>query len=450
MDIAITEANAKALSGELQWLSQVIDTRMKLYWDKPSDFKDIYDINPPDLSGDTSLYAQIVNHYHMDFSERVILALSLAPHIMPQLLDVFFIKNAETDRGFTELGGVRGQQHSGFLPTGETAAFILTAGSLERRFNLLNLFNELHFFCKFKILKLVNAYSDEPNLSGALGLSAEYLQYFTSGEAHQPDYNINFPAKRIHSELNWDDLVLDEHTLQEVSDINGWIKYGNTILNDWGMKKHIKPGYRTLFYGPPGTGKTLTACLLGKENGLDVYRIDLSMVISKYIGETEKNLANIFDQAESKNWLLFFDEAEALFGKRSHTNSSNDRYSNQETSYLLQRIEDFPGVVMLATNMKANLDEAFIRRFQSMIYFPVPDAHHRMRLWENVFSSKSVLEEKINLQEIAEKYELTGEAINNIARYCSLMALKRSTNIILLKDIVDGISREFKKDDKKV
>ncbi len=446
MDLEHAAANAKTLSAELQWLGLVIDTRMKLYWSKPGDYKDIYDIPPADLSNDPSCYARIVNHYNMDFAERLILLLSLAPHIMPHLLDVFFVKNADYDRGFTEFGGIKGQQHAGFLPTGETVAFILAANSLESRFKLLNMFNEQHFFQKFKILKLVNGHSDEPFLSGLLSLSVEYLNYFTSGVVHKPDYNINFPAKLIHTELDWNDLVLDEQTLREIGEINEWIRHGDTILHDWGMRKNIKPGFRTLFYGPPGTGKTLTACLLGKSSGLDVYRVDLSMVVSKYIGETEKNLANIFDQAENKNWLLFFDEADALFGKRTQTSSSNDRYANQEISYLLQRIEDFPGVVMLATNIKANLDEAFSRRFQSMIYFPMPDAYQRKRLWENVFSAKSVLEEKINLQEIADKYELTGGAIINIARYCSLMALKDGTNIIRLKYMMEGISREFKKE----
>ena len=122
-----------------------------------------------------------------------------------------------------------------------------------------------------------------------------------------------------------------------------------------GIESFLKAGYRTLFYGPPGTGKTLCATLIGKKNGMDVYRIDLSMIVSKYIGETEKNLANVFDQAENRNWILFFDEADALFGKRTSTNTSNDRHSNQEIAYLLQRIEDFPGTVVLATNLKSKL-----------------------------------------------------------------------------------------------
>jgi hypothetical protein len=450
MDMNIIKANAKSLAADLQWLGLVIDTRMKLYWNKPTEHKDIYDIVPPDIAEDPSLYARIVNHYNMSFAERLILLLSVAPHVQPHLLDVFFVKNADYDRGFTEFGGIKGQHHSGFIPTGETVAFILAVNNLENRFSVLEIFNPDHFFQKFKILKLINTNSDEPYLSGLLSLSVEYLNYFTSGLTHKPDYNINFPAKLLHTDMDWTDLVLEENTLQEVMEIRDWIQYGDTLLNDWGMKKMIKPGFRSLFYGPPGTGKTLTACLLGKSAGLDVYRIDLSMVVSKYIGETEKNLANIFDQAQNKNWLLFFDEADALFGKRTQTSSSNDRYANQEISYLLQRIEDFPGVVMLATNIKANLDEAFARRFQSMIYFAIPNAYQRKRLWKNAFSPKSVLEDKISLEEIADKYELTGGAIINVSRFCSLMSLKRGNNIILLKDIIEGVRREFRKDGKSV
>lgn len=448
MDITNAKANAKSLATELQWLNLVINTRMSLYWGKTRDYKTIYDIEPPDLTNDTSYYAQVVTHYQMNFDERIILVLSLVPHVQPQLLDVFFVKNADYDRGFTELGGIKGKNHSGFIPTGETAAFILAANSLENRFRITEIFGEDHFFHKHKILRLINAASDEPFLSGVLNIYTEYLNYFTSGITHKPDYNINFPAKRITTDMDWDDLVLEDHTLNEVMEISEWIKHGDHILNDWGMKKKIKPGYRALFYGPPGTGKTLTASLLGKTAGLDVYRIDLSMVVSKYIGETEKNLANIFDQAENKNWLLFFDEADALFGKRTQTSSSNDRHANQEISYLLQRIEDYPGVVMLATNLKANLDEAFTRRFQSMIYFAIPNAWQRKKLWQNSFSDKTVQEEKINLDDISSKYELTGGAIINITRFASLMAMKRNDNIILLNDLMEGIRREFGKDGK--
>ncbi|MGH2645736.1 MAG: ATP-binding protein, partial [Chitinophagaceae bacterium] len=332
----------------------------------------------------------------MSITERIILVLALAPHLQPHLLDVFFIKNIDYDRGFTEFGGIKGQNHGGFLPTGETVAFILAANDLEKRFLLLELFGEDHFFHTFNILKLIPSQVEEPFLSGVLSLSPEYLSYFTLGVSHKPDFSINFPAKRIFTGMDWGDLVLEENTLEGIAEIRDWLEFGDILLDEWGMRKKLKPGFRSLFYGPPGTGKTLTATLLGKSSGLDVYRIDLSMVVSKFIGETEKNLAHVFDQAEHKNWILFFDEADALFGKRTQTGSSNDRYANQEISYLLQRIEDFPGVVILATNLKANIDDAFSRRFQSMISFPVPGPEQRLRLWQQAFSEKSRLEDCIN------------------------------------------------------
>ena len=175
-------------------------------------------------------------------------------------------------------------------------------------------------------------------------------------------------------------MILDYQVEAELEEINTWISSGKTIMEDWGLSRFLKAGYRSLFYGPPGTGKTLAATLLGKKNRMDVYRIDLSMIVSKYIGETEKNLARVFDLAENRNWILFFDEADALFGKRTSTNTSNDRHANQEVAYLLQRIEDFPGIIILATNLRSNIDEAFSRRFQSVVYFPMPTPELRLSL----------------------------------------------------------------------
>jgi len=450
MDIELVKNNARIIFLEFQWLAKLIDVRMKLYWNQPCDYISVETILPPDISNDNSQYANTINHYKLDVRERVVLLLALVPHIQPHLLDVFFIKNSDYDRGFTEFGGIKGQNHGGFIPTGETAAFILSVNDFEKRFQLLSVFSEDHPFRKFNILQLLSSSNNEPYLSGAISLSSEYLTYFTLGTSHKPDFSINFPAKRIHTDSEWDEIVLDDAILEEISEIRDWISHGNKLMDDWGMRKKIKPGFRTLFYGPPGTGKTLTATLIGKSTGLDVYRIDLSMIVSKFIGETEKNLANVFDQAQNKNWILFFDEADALFGKRTQTSSSNDRYANQEVSYLLQRIEDFPGVIILATNLKANLDEAFSRRFQSMIYFPLPGPEQRLRLWKQSFSDKTILESSMNLNDIAEKYELAGGAIINITRFASLMALKRGNNIIMKKDIISGIRKEFMKDGRTV
>ena len=188
--------------------------------------------------------------------------------------------------------------------------------------------------------------------------------------------------------------------------------------------------------------------LLDKYTGKDVFRIDLSRVVSKYIGETEKNLSRLFDKAENKDWILFFDEADALFGKRTDVKDSHDRYANQEVSFLLQRVEDFSGIVILASNFKSNIDDAFIRRFQTVVHFPIPKPAQRLQLWQNAFSARAQLAANVNLQEIAQHYELTGGAIVNVVRYCSLMAVSQGTTTIQLVDIEEGIRKEFLKEGK--
>ena len=227
-----------------------------------------------------------------------------------------------------------------------------------------------------------------------------------------------------------------------------WLNHSDKLYADKNFSSKIKPGYRALFHGPPGTGKTLTASLLGMEFGKDVYRIDLSMVVSKYIGETEKNLNKVFDKAVNKDWILFFDEADALFSKRTGVQSSNDKYANQEVSYLLQRVEDYPGLLILASNLKHNIDDAFLRRFNSVIHFPKPDANERLRIWKNSMPQQLGLHADVNLNEIAIKYDITGSTIVNIIQYASLSAFSKKAKVICYEDIFNGLKREFHKEDK--
>jgi hypothetical protein len=438
--------NAIDLAREFDWFFNLLDTRFKLYFGKECNYTSIYQIKPPELNPEESMYASFLEHYQLTISERIMLVLCLAPHVKPQLLDAFFTKNSTYDRGFTEFGGIAGTQHSGFLPTGETLLFILAGDQLDDRFNLVHLLESDHFFYKHNIIRSEAKAPDEPTLSRTLQLDREFVDYFTTGRKRKPNFSIDFPAELIETPLEWEDLILNEGTNEQIEEILAWIDYGDILMNEWELKKKVKPGFRTLFYGPPGTGKTLTACLLGKATGRDVYRIDLSMVVSKFIGETEKNLAKVFDQA--KDWILFFDEADSLFGKRTNISDSHDKYANQEVSYLLQRIEGYEGVVILATNMKDNLDEAFSRRFQSMINFPMPKAKERVLLWENGFSDKSSFEPSIDMTKIAKEYAIAGGAIMNVVRYVSLMALRRGSTEISLNDIKDGIRKEYQKEGK--
>ena len=442
------EMNAATLEKEIDWFNRVLEAVIKIYFEQEKNSAEFRQIAPPDLQGDDSGYAQLVTQHAMDFNERLVLVLALIPHVRPQMLDLLFIRNKNLDRGYAEFGGWRGKYHGGFLPTGETAAFILAGRDLGHRFAVIRLFESDHFFAQSALLKIVRQTEDEPFLSGALMLSADALSRCTSGISHKPDYSINFPAKLIDTRLSWDDLVLAPEVLAEIDVLKTWMQHSTTIMQDWGLEKSIKPGYRSLFYGPSGTGKTLTATLIGAELGVDVYRIDLSMVVSKYIGETEKNLANVFDQAQYKNWILFFDEADALFGKRTQASSSNDRHANQEISYLLQRVEDYPGIVILATNLKANIDEAFARRFQSLVYFPLPDTTQRKRLWQNILNGRSNLADDADLEQLASSYALSGGAITNVVRYGAISALQKNRNRINQDDLINGVAKELRKEGK--
>jgi SpoVK/Ycf46/Vps4 family AAA+-type ATPase len=272
------------------------------------------------------------------------------------------------------------------------------------------------------------------------------VDLFATGRVARPRFSINFPAELLETELEWDDLVLHGDTLEQIKELEDWVRHGETLMNEWEMRRKLKPGYRALFHGPPGTGKTLTASLLGKYTGRDVYRIDLSTMVSKYIGETEKNLANLFSKADNKDWILFFDEADALFGKRTSVRDAHDKYANQEVSYLLQRLEHYDGLVILATNMKSNIDDAFSRRFQSIVYFPMPGVKERLLLWKKVFPELVQRADDIDLPTLAQRYELTGAAITNIVQFACLRSLARGENRLCFSDICKGIKREFEKE----
>jgi len=441
-----TTRNIDTIRKELDWFDKVLDTRLKLYFGHECPFRSIDEVHPPTHDEGESAYADFIRKHASSPRERLILMLALAPHVCPQLLDVFCVKNSTYDKGFTEFGGVKGVTHGGFLPTAETALFLIAADDLLQRTEAMSLFDNNHYLLKSGIIQLHETASNEPFFSSQISLSNEYAGYFLTGQMRKPHFSKDFPALPITTEMEWEELILPEDLKNQIAEISSWIKHSDRLLNEWGFYRKLKPGFKTLFYGPPGTGKTLVACLIGKVCDMDVYRIDMSTVVSKYIGETEKNLEKIFSLAEAKNWILFFDEADALFGKRTGVGSAHDRYANQETAYLLQRIEDFDGVVILATNLRTNIDEAFARRFQSVIYFPVPQAEERYQLWKQSFSTKTVLDESIDLKELAKKHELTGGMILNVVRYSSLMAMSRDENVIRLNDTQKGIQRELLKE----
>ncbi len=443
-------ANAKTIEQELEWFQKLILLRGKITFEQSLPEDEIEKIQLPSVENQDSPYARLIQKHSMILEERLVLILALIPHVKPSLLDLLHTKNALYDIPFTEFGGIRYNNIKGYLPTGETAIFLLAGANLEKRFELLRLFGKEHFFHCEGILSLESASMNEPLLNGLLKISPEYLFLITTGEKYKPDFNPHFPAKRIETSQEWDDLVVSDHLMQGLEEIKDYVRHGRSLKNKFQFGKKIKPGFKVLFTGPPGTGKTLTASLLGKYCGMDVYRVDLSMVVSKYIGETEKNLSGVFDQAESKNWILFFDEADALFGKRSNTSDSHDRYANQEVSFLLQRMEDFDGLVILSSNFKKNIDDAFFRRFQLVLDFEMPDSHQRYILWEKSKTSQFEYDRDVDLESLAEQHELSAASIVNILHYSILKCLGRKDHIIRLKDIQAGLKMERIKEGKSI
>lgn len=427
---------------EFNYLEEYIQYRLDVHFDPKS--KASEPKLPPYSKWNIHLPEEI-KRANLNKDEKILLLLALCPHVDSTLLDRNIQGKLAATGDFPQLGGVRGKNFRGFLPTGETALFLLGGEDFKKRQQLYGIFDPDHLFARKHILWLEEAPEGEPGMSGKLVLSQDYVEMFLQGKIGKPQFSMKFPAELITTEMDWDDLVLSEETSSQIREIQTWITYGNTLMYDWGMHKKIKPGYRVLFHGPPGTGKTLTATLLGKYTGKDVFKIDLSMVVSKFIGETEKNLSNLLSRAEKTENILFFDEADALFGKRTNVRDAHDKYANQEVSYLLQRIEYYRGLVILASNLKSNIDESFVRRFQSIVHFPLPKAAERLMIWEKAFPSSVRLREDIGLGQVAQKYELSGAEIMNVVQFACLQALEHQQKTIIPQYIADGIQREFRK-----
>jgi len=442
---------------ELAWFRRVLSARLNHYFnDEPMLFSDFPapTVNHKAHNQDTHskqpalnqpkpdthcYYTRLISSFLLSDEQRLCLILAWVTEFAPDELDILQSRNAHYDNAFSEFGGLINVIQPGFLPTLQTAIFLIagndSVASLNARAHLSAQQNV------FVAQLLVPPQSGVTPGQHRLTLSDHARQQILFGEPLPPGYSASFPARLLTTPYNWDDLVLPNNVKAQLNDIHLWSRHQQVLRETWQMDKHLPASYKMLFYGPSGTGKTLTAALIGKQLNQPVYRIDLSQIVSKYIGETEQNLAELFQVAQQQAWILFFDEADALFGQRTQVNNANDRHANMQTGYLLQQIESCSNLVILATNLKNHIDPAFSRRFQSVIQFSLPDTAARLTLWQRGFSAMADLRD-IDLSVLAEQYPLTAAEINNVVRYASLMALEHYQGLINNEDIVEGIRRE--------
>ncbi len=257
---------------------------------------------------------------------------------------------------------------------------------------------------------------------------------------------LNTMARKITPRFGWDDIVLIEDSLEILHEISNTIKHRHVVYGEWGFADKLATGLglNVLFAGESGTGKTMAADIMAGELGLDLYKIDLSGIISKYIGETEKNLDRIFAEARTSNAILFFDEADAVFGKRSEVRDSHDRYANIEISYLLQKMEEYDGVVILATNLASNMDDAFVRRMHFVVDFPIPEADNRLRIWQVHFPASAPRKDDLDLEFMAQRFKIAGGNIRNIVLGSAFLAAEDG-EAIGMKHLARAARRELQK-----
>lgn len=288
------------------------------------------------------------------------------------------------------------------------------------------------------------AAASETSTSSALRSEALYKACY-----QQVQHKLERKATRIEPRYGWGDVILPPEQKDQLRNACNQVKYRGVVYNDWGFEKKLAygKGLSMLFAGPPGTGKTMSAQVVAGDLQLELYKVDLSQVISKYIGETEKNLHEIFEEAQLSNAVLFFDETDALFGKRSEVKDSHDKYANIETAYLLQKMEEYQGITVLATNLLNNIDEAFLRRINYVIKFPFPDSEYREKIWQSMFPPAAPLSDDVDFKYLAQRYEIAGGNIKNVVLSSAFLAAE-SGEPIRMQHIIKSIRHELQKSGK--
>lgn len=421
--------------------------------------KTIEPLPMPDLSQTSGAYAELIRKFDFGQAERLVLALALYPHVLPDVLD-HWVKALQDNIAL--LPGNIGLAYPHFLPTGKTALFALAGFDAEQQLKLQHqLFAPDHIFTQAKLLKLGKVPNDEPAIDGSLVLAPEYLHWLTSGTPYRPALSQHFSAMPLSTRQSWDDYILPSNTQAQVDELMAWVSHYHELRAHPAFGADSQ-GYKCLLYGPSGTGKTMLGRLLAQKTKREVWRIDISKMVSKFVGETSKNIQQVFETASYYDHILFCDEGEGLFSNRSvYASNAQDTYVNQDVGYLLQAIEDYPGILIVATNNLQNIDQAFMRRFNTMVRFDYPNKACLLKLWQKALAPFE-LDSSIDLAAIAHTQAqtqhqapqalispsdrrvepITAAQIVAVKDYLGIQALKRQHWRVSPEDLLEALQQK--------
>lgn len=446
-DLKKVEENVQALASSIIWLEELMRQRIaelnggsRINIDEHAE-----KIDGEYLNGNSS-FLHLLDEYNNSYVEYLLVSLSFTAWFRPKSLNMLAKTKEDSNELYAETGLLSNKAANKYIPTLQTALFLLAGSNITKQAFYHSILLD-HALFKDQVLHLrkPSAYNNFPN-EHILEFDLAYYNYMLNGKKPRYDASPDFPASLLETEKSFSDLVLKDFTREQVNIIMNYAANRKELYGRQGVADKIKPGLVAMLYGPPGTGKTFAVSVISKHLGIDVYRIDLSRVISKYIGETEKNLEKIFERLSDKNCILFFDEADSLFGKRTEVGDSKDRYANQEVAYLLQRVESFPGLVILASNYKQNIDDAFKRRILVSIYLAPPENEERLVLWQNSLPEYFKYTPDNLPVMLAEKHPFTGANIANIIKLACIQAESEQSNEITIDIMEPFIKQEYAKE----
>jgi hypothetical protein len=388
-------------------------------------------------------YAQLVCDFAPDDFNRILLLITLEQQLNFGVFRNAFCRDNTTVYNVPHAaGGYIDLRHNSYKPDLQTVMYLCGGYSIFSVSRLLAQSLLTSRLLREQLVVLKNPGQHTSDLKLLPELAAEYQHHLLFGREVRPDFGDDFPAKKIATTFEFDkQIFLLPHARTEMFLLAEKIKSQQKLR---ARNEKLAQGIPVLFYGEPGTGKTLSAAAIGNLTGMPVFRIDLATIISKYVGETEKKLARVFDRAEGKNWILFFDEADVLFGNRTGVADAQDRYANLLTAYLLQRIEEFEGVCILSTNYKSNIDVAMQRRFTQVVRFTKPGHNERLKIWENGLASGFSYQPGLNLRTLAQ-FEFTGAQIAMILKNAVIRAVAQDSTYVQANDIKFFGSHEYSK-----